>query len=140
MAFDDGQGHLLQRGTSARVFSPPLLTSTLREQDESEKNEGRIAEALKIDRIRKVLDFCSGRSVPRCLVPNRGLKNADEHRTTWNGYQWIGQESVRGESGTALRNILELTKTKPLRDRLRSVFFRPLHTGRRTPCPLRSCC
>lgn len=54
---DDGRGHLLQSGTNARVFTTSFLEAKTSTQDDSDKYHDRVALALKIDRVRKMLSF-----------------------------------------------------------------------------------
>ncbi|KAF5027213.1 hypothetical protein F66182_701 [Fusarium sp. NRRL 66182] len=89
IAVDDGQGHLLQRGTNARVFSTPFQESLISTSVEKEKHEGRIASALNIDQVRKILEFVQGRQIPQ----NPSISNFTEcSQTSWNGYQWTNKE------------------------------------------------
>ncbi|KAJ3528600.1 hypothetical protein NM208_g10128 [Fusarium decemcellulare] len=93
IATDDGQGRLLQRGTNARIFPTPFQESLINTSVEKEKHEGRIAFALDLDRVRKVLDFCHSREIPR----NPSLKRIlamEEGRTTWDGCQWVNKDPL----------------------------------------------
>ncbi|KAF4961607.1 hypothetical protein FSARC_10136 [Fusarium sarcochroum] len=90
IAIDDGQGHLLRRGTNARVFPTLFQESLVSTSVEKEKHESRIASALKIDQVRKILEFVQGRRIPRS--PNYRPLNTDYDQTSWNGYQWANKE------------------------------------------------
>ncbi|UPL00550.1 hypothetical protein LCI18_011484 [Fusarium solani-melongenae] len=91
IAVDDGQGHLLQRGTNARIFATPFQESLVNTSVEKEKHEGRVASALDLDRIRKVLDFCQSRPIPRSPIVGRAL-DLEEGRTIWDGCKWSNKE------------------------------------------------
>ncbi|KAM0549096.1 hypothetical protein ACHAPJ_009551 [Fusarium lateritium] len=90
IAIDDGQGHLLRRGTNARVFHTPFQESLVSTSVEKEKHEGRIASALKLDQVRKILEFVQGKRIPRS--PSSRHLHTDCDQTSWNGYQWANKE------------------------------------------------
>ncbi|WZH42549.1 WD40-repeat-containing domain protein [Fusarium acuminatum] len=90
IAVDDGQGHLVRRGTNARVFPTPFQESLVSTSVEKEKHEGRIASALEIDQIRRVLDFVQGQRIPQS--PRHHTLHTNFSQTSWNGYQWVNKE------------------------------------------------
>ncbi|KAM0339228.1 hypothetical protein ACHAPU_011030 [Fusarium lateritium] len=90
IAVDDGQGHLVRRGTNARVFPTSFQESLVSTSVEKEKHEGRIASALKIDQVRKVLEFVQGQRIPR--GPGYNAPHTNFGQTSWNGYQWANRE------------------------------------------------
>lgn len=90
IAVDDGQGHLVRRGTNARVFPTPFQESLISTSVEKEKHEGRIASALEIDQIRRVLDFVQGQRIPQS--PRQHTLHTNYSQTSWNGYQWVNKE------------------------------------------------
>ncbi|KAF4977534.1 hypothetical protein FZEAL_5968 [Fusarium zealandicum] len=91
MAIDDGRGHLLQRGTNARIFAMPFQESLVNTSVEKEKHEGRIASALDLDRVRKVLEFGPSQPIPRSLSIQDAWDKLDG-RTSWVGTQWMNKE------------------------------------------------
>ncbi|KAM5380406.1 hypothetical protein ACJZ2D_003508 [Fusarium nematophilum] len=91
IAVDDGQGHLLHRGTNARFFPTPFQEGLINTSVENEKHEGRIASALDLDRIRKILNFNHAEHIPRSL-PAFAPWSRDDGQTTWDGCQWINRE------------------------------------------------
>lgn len=64
-AVDDGHGHLIRHGTNAPFFTMPFIMKNSSRRDDLECYRGRVASALNIDRIRKILDFNLHLSVPR---------------------------------------------------------------------------
>jgi hypothetical protein len=90
IATDDGQGHLVRRGTNARVFPTLFQESLVSTSVEKEKHEGRIASALNIDQVRKILEFARAQQIPQSLKQH-GL-HTDFSHTSWNGYQWVNKE------------------------------------------------
>ncbi|RSL54439.1 hypothetical protein CEP54_009881 [Fusarium duplospermum] len=105
IAVDDGQGHLLQRGTNARIFPTPYQGSLINTSVEKEKHEGRVASALNLDRIRKVLDFCQSRPIPRNPILGRTL-DLEEGRTIWDGCKWSNKEQFNAPPRPAKKRLL----------------------------------
>ncbi|KAG9232486.1 WD40-repeat-containing domain protein [Amylocarpus encephaloides] len=97
----DGQGRLLGNGTNAPLYTTTFSTSKPKSQDDMEKHEGRLAEALELDRAARVLEFRElPRSQPRRQSPQRSLQSSppskncctnpgESRRTTWNGSEWV---------------------------------------------------
>ncbi|KAK6955266.1 hypothetical protein Daesc_002897 [Daldinia eschscholtzii] len=54
---NDGRGRRVSSGTNARLYTTAFSNTRPKSEDEQEKHEGRIALALKIDRIQRILDF-----------------------------------------------------------------------------------
>ncbi|EWG52744.1 hypothetical protein FVEG_11389 [Fusarium verticillioides 7600] len=104
IATDDGQGHLVRRGTNARVFPTLFQESLVSTSVEKEKHEGRIASALNIDQVRKILEFARAQRIPRSLKQH-GL-HADFSHTSWNGYQWANKEQWSIPLRPARRRLL----------------------------------
>lgn len=95
-AVDDGQGHFLQRGTHARIFTTTFCAVKTSIQDDVEKHEGRIATALELDPARRILEFDS--ELPFSSVSSQNLfKGNNENKTTWNGYRWVAKEDLHSE-------------------------------------------
>ncbi|KAM0301089.1 hypothetical protein ACHAPM_006390 [Fusarium culmorum] len=97
IAVDDGQGHLVRRGTNARLFPTPFQESLISTSVEKEKHEGRIASALKIDQVRKILEFAENQQIPR--GPRCHTRQTEFTQTSWNGYQWANKEEWSGMLG-----------------------------------------
>lgn len=97
IAVDDGQGHLVRRGTNARLFPTPFQESLISTSVEKEKHEGRIATALKIDQVRKILEFAENQQIPR--GPRCHTRQTGFTQTSWNGYQWANKEEWSGMLG-----------------------------------------
>ena len=64
-AVDGGQGRLLSHGTNARLFTTTFPTGRPQQDEEQDKHEGRIALALKMDRVQRVLGFDGRSTIPR---------------------------------------------------------------------------
>lgn len=103
-AVDDGQGHLLQRGTNARIFATTFCAVKSNKQDDIEKHEGRLATALELDPTRRILEFDSDISSPD--ISNQRSRKANENKTSWNGYQWVGREQLHSKFPTKHKEVL----------------------------------
>ncbi|XEV06730.1 hypothetical protein FSHL1_012017 [Fusarium sambucinum] len=104
IAVDDGQGHFVRRGTNARLFPTPLQEGLVSTSVEKEKHEGRIASALKIDQVRKILEFAENQQVPRGLRCHD--RQTEFSQTSWNGYQWANKEEWSAPIRPARQRLL----------------------------------
>ncbi|CAF3572872.1 hypothetical protein FGRA07_07984 [Fusarium graminearum] len=104
IAVDDGQGHLVRRGTNARLFPTPFQESLISTSVEKEKHEGRIASALKIDQVRKILEFAENQQIPR--GPRCHTRQTEFTQTSWNGYQWANKEEWSAPIKPARQRLL----------------------------------
>lgn len=100
---DDGRGRLLRTGTNARVFTSTLFETRSTFHEEWENYQDRVAKALKLDRVRRVLKFDLSPSVPRHLASPMAWCTLDGVSTVWNGYRWTNAGKARGrEAGRFL--------------------------------------
>ncbi|KAI1479385.1 hypothetical protein K445DRAFT_78256 [Daldinia sp. EC12] len=83
---NDGRGRRVSSGTNARLYTTAFSNTRPKSEDEQEKHEGRIALALKIDRIQRILDFDGYSTFPRCKY--KGRPPLREAKTTWTGSEW----------------------------------------------------
>ncbi|KAI2777582.1 WD40 repeat-like protein [Daldinia loculata] len=83
---DDGRGRRVSSGTNARLYATAFSDTRPKSEDEQEKHEGRLALALKIDRIQRILVFDGYSTFPRCKHKERLLLR--EAKTTWTGSEW----------------------------------------------------
>ncbi|KAI8625103.1 WD40 repeat-like protein [Xylariaceae sp. FL1651] len=83
---DGGRGRLVSSGSNARLYTTSFSNLRPKSEEEQEKHEGRLALALKIDRVQRVLDFDGYSTFPRCKKKTRpSLRSA---KTTWTGTEW----------------------------------------------------
>lgn len=85
-AVDDGPEHL--RHATNRRFSSRSLLATPGAQEGLECYRGRVAYALEINRVRKILSFSA-----HVLHPEMPSKSG--HRTNWNGNEWQDSKHCR---------------------------------------------
>ncbi|KAI2602504.1 WD40 repeat-like protein [Hypoxylon sp. NC1633] len=85
-SIDDGHGRRVSSGTNARLYATSFSNAKPKSEEDQEKHEGRLALALKIDRVQRVLDFDGYSTFPRCRHKGRPLLR--ETKTTWTGSEW----------------------------------------------------
>jgi hypothetical protein len=86
VAVDGGRGRLVSSGTNAPLYTTSFSNLKPKSEEDQEKHEGRLALALKIDRVQRVLDFGGFSTFPRCNKKVRpSFKSA---KTTWTGTEW----------------------------------------------------
>jgi meiosis-specific APC/C activator protein AMA1 len=85
---DSGRGSHLSSGTNAPLYTAIFSTNGTKTDDEHERHEARIAAALKIDRIHRVLAFKEFLTFPRCRGKVRDRPSKDAFPTVWTGTEW----------------------------------------------------
>lgn len=86
VAVDGGRGRLVSSGTNARLYTTSFSNLKPKSEEDQEKHEGRLALALKMDRVRRVLDFDGYSTFPRCKKKTRPPLLSS--KTTWTGTEW----------------------------------------------------
>ncbi|KAI1823913.1 WD40-repeat-containing domain protein [Xylaria intraflava] len=86
VAVEGGRGRLVSSGTNARLYTSSFSNLKPKSEEEQEKHEGRLALALKMDRVQRILDFDGFSTFPRCKKKARPSLQAA--RTTWSGTEW----------------------------------------------------
>lgn len=82
-AVNNGRGQLVRSGTNARLFRATFPTEKQRSEEETEKYKGRIAAALGLDRMQRVLEVSLKTYYPR--TSNKPGFAATE----WSGTEWV---------------------------------------------------
>lgn len=96
-AVNDGLGNLLRRGTNARLVASSSLVARPSAREDLESYQGRVAYALGIDRLRRILDFSLclpassmssrfGRGPPRLTKPTCGSNEWPEPERWRTGF------------------------------------------------------
>jgi hypothetical protein len=105
VAVDGGRGRLVSPGTNARLYTTSFSNLKPKSEEDQEKHEDRLALALKIDRVRRILDFDGFSTFPRYRKKTRpSLPSA---KTTWTGTEWTNDAHVipsQSLYGTRARN------------------------------------
>lgn len=83
----DGRGGMLGSGTNAPLYNTSFCAAKPKEQQEMEILENRLAQALDLDRVSRVLEF---RESQRPSPPSRTQsQTAAEQKTAWIGSEWV---------------------------------------------------
>lgn len=83
---DDGRGRRVSSGSNARLYTTSFSNTRPKSEEDQEKHEGRLALALKIDRVQRILDFEGFSTFPRCRPKGRPLLR--DAKATWTGSEW----------------------------------------------------
>ncbi|KAI1419430.1 WD40-repeat-containing domain protein [Xylaria sp. FL1777] len=86
VAVDGGRGRLVSSGTNARLYTTSFSNLRPKSEEDQEKHEGRLALALNIDRVQRVLDFDGFSTFPRCK--KRIRPSLQPAKTIWTGTEW----------------------------------------------------
>ncbi|KAI0381651.1 hypothetical protein F5Y04DRAFT_65323 [Hypomontagnella monticulosa] len=89
---DDGRGRRVSSGTNARLYATSFSNTRPKSEEDQEKHEGRLALALKIDRVQRILDFDGFSTFPRCKHKSRPMLR--KSKTTWTGSEWSNEYHV----------------------------------------------
>ncbi|KAF4627377.1 hypothetical protein G7Y89_g10780 [Cudoniella acicularis] len=84
----NGRGRQLGSGTNAPLYTTSFSAARPKAQEDLEKHEGRIAEALELDRVSRVFEFRERTSSPQ-RPSDRGRGIVPESRTIWKGTEWV---------------------------------------------------
>jgi meiosis-specific APC/C activator protein AMA1 len=85
----NGRGGLMGSGTNARLYTTSFSASKPKAQEEVDKHEGRLAEALELDRTARVFEF---RDSPVNLPKRPAIgrpRSWVESKTVWKGTEWV---------------------------------------------------
>jgi meiosis-specific APC/C activator protein AMA1 len=107
----NGRGGLLGSGTNAPLYTTSFSIAKPKAKDDIEKHEGRLAEALKFDRIARVLEFRGRAASPQKLTTNRGNTIQLETKTTWNGTEWEIERRDLSKSNVTFAFLLLILTT-----------------------------
>lgn len=86
VAVDGGRGRLVSSGTNARLYTTSFSNLRPKSEEDQERHEGRLAIALNIDRVRRVLDFDGFSTFPRYKKKTR--PSLQPAKTIWTGSEW----------------------------------------------------
>lgn len=101
-AIPDGRGGFLESGTNAPLYTTPFTSGRKNPEDDIEKHESRLAEALDMDRTSRVLEFRDRSVSPKRPLPNAKSKSVDaEGKTVWKGTEWVPGSPNRSKYSTS---------------------------------------
>jgi meiosis-specific APC/C activator protein AMA1 len=109
----NGRGRLLGTGTNAPLYTTPFSTARPKAEEELEEHEGRLAEALQLDRVTRVLEFRERSTSPQKspkIIKENALK---ETKTIWKGTEWVmgGRDPKSSTTQEVCFAVLNLTST-----------------------------
>lgn len=85
-----GRGGLLASGTNAPLYTTTFSAARLNANEDLEKHEGRLAEALELDRVSRVLEFRDPSASPLKQASHSRTRSVEpEAKTFWKGTEWI---------------------------------------------------
>ncbi|KAI1759094.1 WD40 repeat-like protein [Hypoxylon sp. FL1150] len=90
---DNGRGRRVSSGTNARLYTTSFSNARPKSEEEQEKHEGRLALALKIDRVQRIFDFDGYSTFPRCRR-YKGGPSLRETTASWTGSEWRSDHHV----------------------------------------------
>lgn len=86
----DGHGGLLGSGTNAPLYTTSFGAAKPRAKEEMELHESRLAQALDIDRVGRILEFRDPQpSRPNLPSTEQSQNTKPEPKTTWEGSEWV---------------------------------------------------
>ena len=84
----NGRGGLLGSGTNAPLYTTSFSAARPKVHADIETHEGRLAAALDLDRVSRVLEFRKRAISPPHPVTNGNATGGDP-RTVWSGTEWV---------------------------------------------------
>ena len=84
----NGRGGLLGSGTNAPLYTTSFSAARPRAEEELENHENRLAEALDLDRVSRILEFRDFSTSPRKPLTSKERQAELESKTTWTGTEW----------------------------------------------------
>lgn len=105
----DGRGRVLGSGTNARLYTTSFaIPRPMSVVDLAvERHEGRLSQALELDRVSRVFDFRNSHlsSLPKPVTLKKHNSAEKESKTAWNGTEWVSPRSET--SKLPLRTVVE---------------------------------
>lgn len=85
----DGRGGLIGSGTNAPLYTTSF-TAKPKAQEDKERHENRLAEALELDRVGRVFEFRDPATSPlRLFGEDSGTPSGKDLKTSWLGTEWV---------------------------------------------------
>jgi meiosis-specific APC/C activator protein AMA1 len=113
VSIPDGRGRLLGTGTNATLYTTSFSTARPMAEEEMEKHEGRLAEALQLDRVTRVLEFRNPSIFPPKPTITARENNLKETKTVWKGTEWI--RGGRDPKICTTSEVCTIPVSKPIR-------------------------
>ncbi|KAK0100681.1 hypothetical protein ONS95_007132 [Cadophora gregata] len=102
----NGRGGLIGSGTNAPLYTTSF-TAKPRAQEDKERHENRLAEALELDRVGRVFEFRDPSTSPlKAFMDEKGSPAARDHKTSWLGTEWVlGGQDRKTPAADVSRNL-----------------------------------
>jgi len=88
LGVSNGRGGLLGSGTNAPLYTTSFSAARPKAQEETENHENRVAHALELDRISRVLEFRDLSTLPQKPLTLKERQTELESKTIWTGTEW----------------------------------------------------
>ena len=86
----DGRGGYLGSGTNAPLYTTSFTSAKPRAKEETEQHESRLAQALDLDRVGRILEFRDAPYIrPHLPTTNSCQNSKPELKTSWEGTEWV---------------------------------------------------
>jgi meiosis-specific APC/C activator protein AMA1 len=89
LGVSNGRGGLLGSGTNAPLYTTSFSAARAKAQEDLENHENRLAHALELDRVSRVLEFRDFSTSPQKHITLKEKQTEIESRTTWTGTEWV---------------------------------------------------
>ena len=84
----NGRGGLIGSGTNAPLYTTSFSSTAPNAEEDRDKHEGRLAKALDIDRVQRVLDFFDSMPPERIFIGKHKYAE-NSSKTVWSGTEWV---------------------------------------------------
>ncbi|KAH7320304.1 hypothetical protein B0I35DRAFT_478564 [Stachybotrys elegans] len=111
---DDGHDHRLHGGANGRVFTTSYPISKPSVQDESESYQDRLALALRINRVCRVLTFDRKHNGSLSTTEYASRHPNQSSALRWNGYTWENTRCSVQTTRSSSRRLLPASPFKVL--------------------------
>ncbi|KAE9376087.1 WD40 repeat-like protein, partial [Stipitochalara longipes BDJ] len=88
LGVSNGRGGLLGSGTNAPLYTTSFSAARPKAQEETENHENRLAHALELDRVSRVLEFRDFSTLPQMHLTLKERQTDMESKTSWTGTEW----------------------------------------------------
>ncbi|KAE8450863.1 hypothetical protein EG329_005776 [Mollisiaceae sp. DMI_Dod_QoI] len=109
---EDGHGRMFASGTNAPLYTTSFSIRPKSQEQERQRHENRLAEALEIDRASRVLEFRDQSASPLKSVAGTKQFKSQSSKTTWDGTEWAAEDPDRKVPITQEERTLPLAPFK----------------------------
>lgn len=99
-AVEDGHGRMLASGTNAPLYTTSFSSRPKAQAEEKDRHENRLAEALELDRVGRVLEFRDSTILPSKASREYTKYKDHDSKTVWDGTEWVAEASDKSKTGS----------------------------------------